>query len=92
MKIAESKEGNQVLLNDNGTPKNCPFQPVQLIPHPQVPSQPVEFHKPCGNWCPFFEVIKKEVAQPFLRIECTGIINTYKINEVITNKTTLQKL
>lgn len=91
MKIAESKEGNQVLLNDNGTPKNCPFQPVQLIPHPQVPSQPVEFHKPCGNWCPFFELRQHDKIQT-LGLTCTGSTKVISIDKIITNKTTLQKL
>lgn len=89
MKIAESKEGNQILLNDNGTPKNCPFQPVQFLPG-KIAGQIVEHHKPCGNWCPFFEFTQKE-NKNLLKITCTGPTRLHQ-PELITNKTTLQKL
>lgn len=55
MKILTSREGGQILANDNGTPKSCPFQPTQLIPG-NVQGSLSEIHKPCGNWCPFFFV------------------------------------
>lgn len=90
MKIVENKEGGQVLLNDNGIPKNCPFQPSQLVPG-SVQGSIQEIHKPCGNWCPFFsfEIYKDNHLAPVkkngmknirlknsLQLECKKVIVT----------------
>jgi hypothetical protein len=90
MKIAESKEGNQILLGDNGTPKNCPFQPAQLYPG-KLQGQVVENHKPCGNWCPFFQY-SENGEKKILHLECTGTSRNFGIKEVIKDKINLKSI
>ena len=91
MKIAENPEGDQILLKENGKPKNCPFQPSVLIPG-KLAGQIAESHKPCGDWCPFFQLIDKAEGAQTLKIGCTGSIINLEITEVINNKSNLQSL
>lgn len=90
MKIIQSKSGAQVLADDNGNLKNCPFQPVQFLPG-KLAGQIAEHHKPCGNWCPHFQFIENG-AKKLVEFTCTGKTLNWGIKEVITQKTDLQNL
>ena len=91
MKIAENPEGDKILYRENGKPKNCPFQPSVLIPG-KLAGQIGESHKPCGDWCPFFQLLEEVEGNQTLKIACTGSIINLHISEVITNKSNLQTL
>jgi len=90
MKIAENPEGDQILLKENGKPKNCPFQPSVLIPG-KLAGQIGESHKPCGDWCPFFHFREKDNKKKVI-LFCTSAEINLDISEVITNKSKLQSL